>query len=239
MAFHFSPKMVTDGLQIHLDSTNIRSYPKTGTDWTDLVSKAVFIPDNATPTFINEDSVWDFENSNQNNFKCFTNPPDTKTQQEYTRIIWFNPESVDENGPYYIFLNRRGNNSDMAIGINNSKLCYHSFTDSQVDGVGDQDYTLEADTVLETGRWYMGAMTVSRSNLEVKLYVNGVLDKTHTSIRPVGDANSNDLLIAGADTYIQARTFDGLLNIVQHYNRVLSEDEIAQNFNAFKSRYGL
>ena len=69
--------------------------------------------------------------------------------------------------------------------------------------------------------------------------VNGVLDKTHTSIRPVGDADSNYLLIGGADTYIQDRTFDGLLNIVQHYDRVLSDDEIMQNFNAFKSRYGL
>jgi hypothetical protein len=34
--FHYSPKIVTDGLVLYLDAANTRSYPGTGTTWSDL-----------------------------------------------------------------------------------------------------------------------------------------------------------------------------------------------------------
>ena len=36
MAFSYSPKIVTDGLVLYLDAENTRSYPGTGTTWSDL-----------------------------------------------------------------------------------------------------------------------------------------------------------------------------------------------------------
>jgi hypothetical protein len=36
MAFHYSPKLVTDGLVLALDAANPKSYPGTGTTWYDL-----------------------------------------------------------------------------------------------------------------------------------------------------------------------------------------------------------
>ena len=36
MAFHYSPKIVTDGLIFALDAANHKSYPGSGTVWTDL-----------------------------------------------------------------------------------------------------------------------------------------------------------------------------------------------------------
>ena len=36
MAFSYSPKIVTDGLVLYLDAANNRSYPGSGTTWTDL-----------------------------------------------------------------------------------------------------------------------------------------------------------------------------------------------------------
>ena len=36
MAFHYSPKLVTDGLVLALDASNPKSYPGTGTTWYDL-----------------------------------------------------------------------------------------------------------------------------------------------------------------------------------------------------------
>ncbi len=36
MAFNYSPKIVTDGLVMYLDAANNRSYPGSGTTWTDL-----------------------------------------------------------------------------------------------------------------------------------------------------------------------------------------------------------
>jgi hypothetical protein len=36
MAYNFSPKIITDGLVLYLDAANTRSYPGSGTVWTDL-----------------------------------------------------------------------------------------------------------------------------------------------------------------------------------------------------------
>lgn len=36
MAFHYNPKIVTDGLQLCLDAMNPKSYPGTGSEWYDL-----------------------------------------------------------------------------------------------------------------------------------------------------------------------------------------------------------
>ena len=36
MSLNHSPAIVTDGLVLCLDAANIRSYPKTGTTWSDL-----------------------------------------------------------------------------------------------------------------------------------------------------------------------------------------------------------
>jgi hypothetical protein len=36
MAFNYSPKIVTDGLVLYLDAANSRSYPGSGTTWTDI-----------------------------------------------------------------------------------------------------------------------------------------------------------------------------------------------------------
>jgi hypothetical protein len=36
MAFNYSPKIIQDGLVLYLDAANTKSYPTTGTTWTDL-----------------------------------------------------------------------------------------------------------------------------------------------------------------------------------------------------------
>ncbi len=47
MAFHHSPRIVTDGLVLYLDAANSKSYPGSGTNWYDLSgNKNDFVIDN-------------------------------------------------------------------------------------------------------------------------------------------------------------------------------------------------
>lgn len=239
MALHHNPRIVTSGLVLALDAGDVNSYPGTGTTWYDTINGSSFLPDNGTPTYLSGTMVWDLERDSQNNFKS-TNSVPTRTNSEYTRIAWFNPETVVAGSyPCYIFGNKVGNNSDLTLGIANSSLCYHQYSKANSAGTGNQDYTLTGTEDLAAGNWYMGAFTFSRSSTTCKLYVNGVLDTTHTDTRPVGDGSSDDILIGGADNYIAERTFDGKIAIVKHYNRVLTDSEIQQNYNATKTRFGL
>ena len=51
MSFNYSPKIVTDGLVLYLDAANTRSYPGTGTTWTDLSRSSLPTPLYNGPTF--------------------------------------------------------------------------------------------------------------------------------------------------------------------------------------------
>lgn len=239
MAFSRGPKIVTDGLVLALDAASHKSYPGSGTTWYDIVNNGSFIPDNGTPTYLSGSMVWDLERDSQNNFQS-SNSISTSTDSEYTRIAWFNPETVVTGAdPCYIISNRVGNNGDLALGIANSSLCYHQYVNANATGDGNSDYTLSGTEDLIAGNWYMGAFTFSRSSTTCKLYLNGALDNTHTGTRPVGDGFSDRIQIGGPDSYLAGRTFDGKIAIVQHYNRVLTDEEILQNYNATKGRFNL
>lgn len=232
MALHHNPRIVTNGLLVALDAGDVNSYPGTGTTWYSLVSSATFSPDNNTPTYVSTGpKYWDFEESSApgDNFYS-TNVPSTNSAAQYTRMAWFNPESLDG---YFrnIYCNSIGNNADMSLCIQNSKLSFHQYTTTQ-------DYTVEGTTTLSTNTWYFGAIVVDRTASTLKIYLNGELDKS-TSINTIGTSSSNTQLIGGPDTdsYSGDRMFDGKIAAAYHYNRILSADEIMQNYLATKSRF--
>ncbi|MAO22815.1 MAG: hypothetical protein CMJ25_18860, partial [Phycisphaerae bacterium] len=68
-----------------------------------------------------------------------------------------------------------------------------------------------------------------------KLYLNGEL---------VDTSNSTTTFTGGTTVRISAynnasNTFNGKIASVNIYNRVLSDDEVLQNYNAIKNRFGL
>jgi len=186
MALHHNPRIVTSGLQVLLDAADTNSYPGSGTTWYDLTSGATFTPDNNTPTHVDGTlKYWDFEESNNpgDNFKS-TNAPSTYNQTQYTRVAVFNPESLD--GAFRnIFCNRIGNNADMSLCIEASKLSFHQYTTTS-------DYTVRGNITLTTGKWYFGAIVVDRNSNNLKIYLNGSLDKD-TSTNSIGNSTSNDV----------------------------------------------
>jgi hypothetical protein len=90
------------------------------------------------------------------------------------------------------------------------------------------------------GRWFQ--VVVTKSGTTFKTYLNGVLKKTDTitSTALAGVTNSLRLGSAGDGNtgafYYYAKNNVGCLKM---YNAALSVDEIQQNYNALKSRFGL
>jgi hypothetical protein len=75
-------------------------------------------------------------------------------------------------------------------------------------------------------------------NTDFKLYINGILASTFTSIGTKIYKTSGNLLIA-SPTQGGWSTFLGNIYLLQGYNRALSAAEVLQNFNAQKARFGL
>ena len=96
MSLNHSPAIVTDGLVLCLDAANVRSYPKTGTVWTDLAtSKVNGTLTNMTDNFSTDNAgslTFDGANEHVNcgdNFS-FLDDPDGN---EFTITSWINGET--------------------------------------------------------------------------------------------------------------------------------------------------
>ena len=74
--------------------------------------------------------------------------------------------------------------------------------------------------------WYHFAYTADAEKNEMKLYMNGKLVQTGKAGTEA--MNLNDMRIG--DEYTNPRFFTGILDEVRIYNRILSEDEIQQNY---------
>ena len=79
-------------------------------------------------------------------------------------------------------------------------------------------------------------ITVVRNSGTYKYYINNSLDVTRTG-QDTKTFNSNDLVI-GWDYRNNGSGFEGNLGAIFFYNSDLSNDQVNQNYNATKSRYG-
>ncbi len=95
---------------------------------------------------------------------------------------------------------------------------------------GTSDVVLYANTVLNTSQWYHIAVTYDKDAGEnnYKIYVNGLLDgqKTVTGAITLGDTSTK----IGTDTY---NYFNGLIDEVKIYDKVLTPEEILADYNSF------
>jgi hypothetical protein len=82
------------------------------------------------------------------------------------------------------------------------------------------------------GVWTHIAVTRTTANLYT-IYINGVSRATGTNSFSVTAATT-----IGFSAFSTAHFFNGSISIIKNYNRDLSANEILQNFNATKSRYG-
>ena len=83
--------------------------------------------------------------------------------------------------------------------------------------------------------------TVSNGGGSITLYVSGIAVTSYQS----GSQNANTITYTTQDMAIgrrvstNAEVFIGNIALVQIYNRVLTAQEVLQNYNATKGRFGL
>jgi hypothetical protein len=78
-------------------------------------------------------------------------------------------------------------------------------------------------------------VAVTFNGTSYQLYINGVADGNSISDNKVGATSSNFIACnVGTNSYAP-----GTIYAVRLYNKALSATEVAQNYNAQKSRFGL
>jgi len=91
---------------------------------------------------------------------------------------------------------------------------------------------------MNTTNWYQVVGTYTSGSR--KLYINGVQVNSDTKTGTIS-TNSGGMSIGVYGGYSGSRGYyyNGNLSICRVYNRVLTQAEIAQNFNATRKRFGI
>ena len=91
---------------------------------------------------------------------------------------------------------------------------------------------------ININQWY--CVAVSHDGINQRGYLNGTLQYTNPVSGEVGASFVNDLRIGARNAPgVPTSLFTGIIGSLQVYNRALTLSEIQQNFNLYKTRYGV
>jgi len=225
--------IVTDGLVLHLDTANNKSYPGSGTVITDLsgnvingtlVNGPIFNSGNAgTIAF---DGTNDYVEMDRD-----TNYDFVRTDS-FTVSGWLNITQADANAA---ILGKWGSNGSSTGGYmiwagasGNNNLVF-----SVASGAAAAASTFKITHTFGTWNYIVG---IYYSNTKLEIYKNGTLSQTANY---TGDINNPAVNFRIGKADYGTQTFTGKSSIVTVHNKALTVEEILQNYNATKARFGL
>ena len=226
MAVGYNPKIITDGLVLALDAGNAKSYPGSGTAWSDLSGNS----NNGTltngPTFSSANGgAIVFDGSDD-----YVQVTGSITVTSATFITWIKRDGSQTDWSGLIH-SRNGNIVGLHFNQGGTKIAYTWNNASNT-------YLWNSNLLIPNDQWCMVALSVNPTSATAYLcQSSGITSNTNTVSHP--SQTLSDILIGRDDAFATGRAYDGNMAVAQIYNRALTASEITQNYNATKGRFGL
>lgn len=225
-------KIVSNGLTLHLDAAQLRSYSGSGTTWTDLSGNSNNVTTVNSPTFTSSNGgYFSFNGSTQ--YANRASPVSTAITN-ISMCAWINPANLSQLGIAVHNGYETGNSGNgYSFGVGNGFGGSGNQLQAVFNGCcwRNTGYTFPS-----ANTWYYVVYTIDTTTS--KWYVNGV--QTSVSFNNfLPSTPTNNFSIGGADPFCNCLRFNGSVSIVQFYNVELTNQQILQNYNAQKSRFGL
>jgi hypothetical protein len=248
MALHRGPKIVTGGLVLCLDAGHKKSYSGSGTTWTDASRNGHNATLNNSPTYDGLSIIFD----GTDQYTSQTSLPSVNVASDsYTMELWFkfitlptsDIQTDDGNGgPIY----GQSYGSDYQLfayaasdGKSHLGACYD---DSRSNAAHKSTATISA------GEWVQfvqignpsGDADPSNTNRgKYTYYINGVLDRATTLSSDSNGYSIPTTMHIAHDSRYNTNYSNLAMSAIHRYNRELTAEEILQNFNAMRGRFGL
>ena len=231
---------VRNNLILELDATSVSSYPGTGTSWYDTSG----FSNNANlingPTFSSTGTSSSIAFDGTNDYVDMNYPSQINTGSPITLALWakwittgtttatiqtlvdnnYQTAYVDGPGSIGFFIQDRPDlggvlewGAKPGIGITR---CTSTFV------VGD-------------GKWHY--ITATNDGATSRLYVDGIQSGLARTAAGIGD--SQPFINLGRWRFTQTRYLNGNIADFRIYNRALSDYEVKQNFDYYRTRYGI
>lgn len=223
MAVGYNPRIVINGLVLYLDAGNTRSYPSSGTAWTDLSGTS----NNGTltngPTFSSSNGgtiVLD----GTNDYVATSYAPQFN---DFSVIAWFRCT----NNAAYSRIVDKAYTTGMWIGRNAGNA------NSWGGGVLNSSAPFGRFITLQDGNWHMIASI--REGTTHTIYGDGTSTSVSGTVSSTALSATSFAFGANPSGGPVVDFFGGSIANISVYNRALSAAEISQNFNALRGRYGI
>lgn len=222
MGIYRGPNIVRDGLEFIIDPASERSYPGTGTVITDLSGYSNNL------SMINGVVITNGVLIFNNTLNQYANTSSTiLPEEECTVNIWFKPTN-DSISSQRMF---------REVGANTNRY-YMIYSSTGLRIVRGENTSNTATYSLPEDIWYNVNWYWKLSNLNQKVHINGELILNTTSNwTPV--VNGGDAKLRLGSNSASEQNFIGHMSNTTSYFRELTSDEIIQNYNAHKTRFGL
>jgi len=222
MGIFRGPRIVQDGLVLCLDAADSKSYPGSGSTWYDLSGN------NRNFTLIGSLTHDNFYFDGINNSNYPRGSSYSHRTNDFTYSFWImwdaqtNLATLVENGSW----------TDTLL------VRYQTTAVSAVQGIamyaegalrGTHAFTPSNNT------WYN--IVIERDSSISKFYLNGIYQNQFSFTTDINLSNAN--MFIGRSQHTTNQFVNGKLSIFQMYAKSLSENEILQNYNSLKGRFGL
>ena len=234
MGLAHSPRIVTDGLVLALDAGNTKSYPGSGSTWTDLSGNG----NNGT---LENDVGYDSGNGGSLSFDGVDDYVDCgnlTTLNDITIQMLVKP--LSNAGSYRGFIGAvgaSGNDYDSGFAIDMSFNSTTSFNKCHFEGgilrvAGGTNFMTSS---IPFGTWTNICFSISSNYIQ--FYLNGSAELGTTRLNNITSTiGMNNFRIGRRPS---ADYLDGNIAQVSIYNRALTAQEIQQNYNALRGRFGI
>jgi hypothetical protein len=242
MSFHYSPNIVTEGLILYVDAANYKSLVSGDTTWNDitktgddgtLVNGPIFNSTNNGSILF--DGVDDYIN--------FSELTPANTLNTFSFGLWFSPAITITSGSLATFSMLMESQDQRFTStrpdnyiyfLTNGELVFATFTPT--------NNLVSLQTTWNSDEWYQVFCTYEPITGEKKLFINGELENSVTGVTGnyfntfthfgLGAYNASTI-------FSPTNAFNGNISNFMVYDKTLSEQEVLQNYNTLKSRYGL
>lgn len=227
-------EVVPNGLVLSIDPGNWYTYPKYGSTTYDLKGNASGgINGNIVANFSPNNGGLFYSDGDQD-YIDFGKTPLNFPTGDISIFVWLKASSLRSN--WNIFLTKWFADANNAGGPDFHYDIFNNGVSSRQHLFTTSSYDMFGSAILTTNTWYQVGFTISSGNMQ--MYLNAATDGTVRYNAARTNNTSSSLWIGDARSG-NAVDFNGYIGSIHIYNRAISQEEVFQNFNATKHKYGL
>jgi hypothetical protein len=223
MSIVSGPKIIDDGLVLYLDAANINSYSGSGTSWSDLINNKICILSNG-PSFSNDNKgLFSFDGIDDSS--------------SISNVNLFGLTSISINIWYYSNVTTSTALTRSSSVANGFLFHFRGAGFYIVTNDGNNSGYLGWQTAPSGLNWNM--LTATWNGSTMKLYINGIKQNNERTYTGSGILSNINNIQLGYNFNSSQPLTNGKISIFQIYNKELNINEIKQNFEATRGRYGI